>query len=175
MIPLLIIGGIAFLLFRGQGLAIPVTQSPVINNATGGSLSSALGSATQPPANYASGVPGYYSSIPTPPPVLAGTSAVKSSVPVQFAQQPQPLKPSQLSGTQAHNNVVYARPVIANTRAQAPIVAPSRVRVLNPATQTIVTVNPALSQGAISVARNSPEVASPFWTSVIRTRSIRTY
>jgi hypothetical protein len=65
---------IALFLFSKSGgsgsLSIQAGTSPVINNATGGSLSGALGSASQSPSYYSSGNPGYNTQQPPVAPNL---------------------------------------------------------------------------------------------------------
>lgn len=178
MLELLIIGGIVFLVLKGGQLNIPGATAPVIQNATGASLSTVLGTSSAPPSNYTSGNPGY-NAAPTPPPVIAGPSAVPSPMPVQFAQQSaSPIVNPAFKGgtaTTVHNNVLMARPIVTGARTQSAIVPPQQIRVFNPATQTVQTLNPAISQGPVNVARNSPEVASPFWTTNLRQRRVTTY
>ena len=176
MLEVIIIAGIAYLILRGSNLGIPAATTPVIYNATGGSLSNTLGNTYAAPSTFATGAPGYLTN-QTPPSVAAGPSAVPSPVPVWIGQQPgiQPLSQRPAPGLAVHNNVLAVRPVIAGTRVQPLAVAPTQVVTLNPATQTKVVVNPALTAGVVSVARNSPEVASPFWTSPIRNPKLTTY
>ena len=182
----LIIGGILFLLVKGGNLNISASTSPVIRNATGGSLSNVLGNKSQPPSAFATGQTGYAvqnNSVSTPNTHLAGPSASPSPTPVAFAQQPAIPNLANRTLSAAHNNVVYSTGVRPNVptspgpRVQVPplVVAPTNVRVFNPATQSVVSVNPALTQGTISTAKNSPEVASPFWAATIKTRKIATY
>jgi hypothetical protein len=72
---------IALFLFSKSGgsgsLSIQAGTSPVINNATGGSLSGALGSQAQPPSYYSSGNPGYNTQ---QPPVVQTPILVKNPV-----------------------------------------------------------------------------------------------
>lgn len=171
MIVILLIIGAAYFLLKGGQLNIAAATSPVINNATGSSLGNALGSGTQPPSNFSTGTPGYTSQ-PTPMPVVAGPSAIPSSAPVSVAQQ---------SGAPANTPIVrpapvrILTPVISGTRRQAPVVAPSAVKTYSPAVGKVVTINPALTAGVVSVTKNSPETSSPPWASFVRTRKVSTY
>ena len=184
MIEAVIILGVIYLIFKGGSLNISAATTPVTYNSTGASLSTALGTANNPPSVYATGYPGTLAQNP-PAVTLAGTSASFNVVPSGVAGQPnppvvqpppvavvgtnapnlpQPLVPTRTLSPGFHNNVVFATPVVANTRPQAPVALPAAIPVLNPATQRTVIVNPALTGGVVSTARNSPEVASPPWT-----------
>ena len=170
MIPLLfIISGVAFLLYKGQGQGQATT---VINQATGGSLSNALGNHPKPPSYFQSGQPGYTGPV-APVPVIAGPSATTAPTPTSFSIQPGGVVTPR--GTVPVAPMRQIVPAISGTRALPPVVVPSRISVYNPATNRIAVINPALTQGTVAVSRPGPEVASPFWASRIRTRKIAAY
>ena len=187
MLELIIIGGIIYLIAKGGQISFPTATAPVIHNATGGALSATLGNSNLPPSNYATGQAGYpvqNNSVSTPNTHLAGPSASPSGKPATVAQQPAlPVWQPALAGRRlsaAQNNVLFSPGVRSNptnpgTQVPPLVVAPSRVVAHNPATGKPTMINPALTQGVISTARNSPEVASPFWAATIKTRKIATY
>lgn len=187
MLELIIVGGLIFLIIKGGNLNLSASVSPVIRNATGGSLSAALGTSNQPPSAFATGQQGYAvqnNSVSTPNTHLAGPSAAPDWKPSGIAGQPAlPVTQPALANrtvTRAQNNVLFTRGVIPNSNTPATqvpplVVAPSNVRAYVPATQRVQTINPALTQGVVSTSRNSPEVASPFWAATIKTRKIATY
>ena len=115
------------LLFRG-GASISVGSSPVIQNATGPSLSAALGNSSAPPNYYATGNPGYNAAPAqqTPTPVIAAQSLLPKVAPgVQTYSNPSTTQVSNLQNVAPVQNgaAPIVQPVAIRTRVSAPEVA----------------------------------------------------
>lgn len=181
MIVFLVVIVVLFLLRGSGGVAgIAAANTSVIQNATGGSLSNALGSATAPPSAYAIGSPGAAPTIVNQQPIgssIAAAVPVASPgvLPVNHGTSPVPV--SQLRrptwGTSLVNNpnntpvvlpkFVGATPVSARANPISQIVrgAPN-VPVPGPNNPN-GTYSPVLANRPVTFTRNSPEATSSFF------------
>ena len=125
-----------------SGLVIPAPQTEVIKNATGGSLSAALGSNGAPPSYYVSGNPGYTTQVrPNTGLQNTGSNVVRSGAPFK-----------------TFNDILPSRQTIPQ---------PSRGTVATPVkspTNPLGTFKPVIAARPVVVARVGPEVAAAPWT-----------
>lgn len=130
-------------------VAPPSVSAPVIQNATGGSLSAVLGNASAPPNYYASGNPGYNVQTRPVAPVKIPTGPVRSGVPFKdFSQISRVYAPA--------NNVRVSR-----GRVNVPV---------KTTTNPTGTFNPVIAARPVVVERVGPEVAAAPWTKIQITR-----
>lgn len=162
---LLALAVVAFLLFAGKspaaidGAGIPgagITpiptatptptasaspQTPIIKNATGGSLSAALGTSAAPPNYYASGNPGYDTQLkPAVSNVRFSTRIVRSGVPFTNVSETLPK--------------VVTQPVNRGT-VNVPLRTP---------TNPLGTLKPIIANRPVVIVRNGPEIAAAPWS-----------
>jgi hypothetical protein len=165
---LLALAAVAFLLFAGKSTApisgagisgagvtpipapvsiasaTPVEQTPVIKNATGGSLSSALGSKAAPPNYYATGNPGYDTQVRPLTATPISKVVVRSGAPFSKADDLIPARPRI---PVAVNRGVVGVPLTSPTNPQG-------------------TFKPVIAARPVVTTRVGPEVAAAFWTKV---------
>lgn len=123
-----------------------VAQTPVINNATGGSLSSALGTAAATPGYYATGNPGYTTQTRPIAPTPVTPRIDRSGAPIERPEHIALVAPP-------------TRTRIARGRVNVP-----RKTSVNPTG----TFNPAIAARPVVVERVGPEVASAPWSKAAR-------
>lgn len=123
-------------------LASASPQTPVISNATGGSLSATLGSAPAPPNYYATGNPGYDTQ--TKPVVSARLSTRIERSGIPFSK---------------FEDILPRRAIVDSTVKRGQINLPVKSAV-NPQG----TFKPIIAARPVVIRRNGPEVAAAPWS-----------